>query len=56
MPRYKLAARWHAYRARTEGPPVPPTPWTGPEPTPHPGLMPVPDSVRRLIARELASC
>jgi hypothetical protein len=32
MPGYKLAARWHAYRARTEGVPAPPTPWTGPGP------------------------
>lgn len=38
--RYRLAARWHAYRARTEGPPQPATPWTGPEPAPHPGMLP----------------
>ncbi len=32
MNTYKLAARWHAYRLRTDGVPVPPTTWTGPEP------------------------
>jgi hypothetical protein len=30
--RYPDAERWHAYRAKTDGVPVPPTPWTGPEP------------------------
>ncbi len=38
--RYPTAARWHAYRTRTDGVPVPPTPWTGPEPAPHPGMLP----------------
>lgn len=43
--RYPEAARWHAYRARSEGVPAAPTPWTGPELV-HPDGRPYPPFFR----------